>query len=232
MLKVDNVYSGYAGSQVVKGVSLRVNAGDIVSIIGPNGAGKSTLLKSIFGVVPLLSGRMTFFGEEIMNMSSDMLVKKGIGYVPQGRVVFPNLTVEENLRMGGYLLDSHVCRERLEQVYDLFPQLARRKLLLAGVLSGGQQQMVSIGRALMLKPKLLLLDEPSLGLAPVVMREVFEKILEVNSFGTTIILVEQNAHQAVKIASKIIVLEQGRIALEGGKEILDSPRIKELYLGH
>lgn len=232
MFKVDNVYAGYNDVQVVKGVSLRVAPNELLAIIGPNGAGKSTLLKALGGIVPLISGRVTLFGEEVMGLSSDVLVKRGLAYVPQGRVVFPNLTVEENLLIGGYILESSLRKKRLAEIYELFPQISRRKLLLAGLLSGGQQQLVSIARALMIKPRVLLLDEPSLGLAPKVMREVFRHIAEINCLGTAIILVEQNASEAMKIASKVLVLDNGKVVLEGGKEVFDNPRIKELYLGH
>ena len=232
MLKIENVTSGYGNKIMVNNVSLKVERGQFVSIIGPNGAGKSTLLKTIMGIVPLSDGRITLEGEEIMGFTPDVLVRKGLGYVPQGRVVFPNLTVEENVRMGGYTLSKKELNQRLKDVFTLFPHVEYRRSMLAGLLSGGEQQQVSIARSLMMRPKVLLLDEPSLGLAPKMMQLLFAKLVELNAVGLTIVLVEQNAHQAVKVATRVVVLENGKVIMDGGQEVMNSSRIKELYLGH
>ena len=220
MLKIKNLESGYGKMQVVNGIDLEVAEGDIAVIIGPNGSGKSTLLKSIFNLVDIYNGVIEFEGNDTTKIPTYKLIEMGIGFVPQGRQVFNSLTVRENLEMGGFLLkDRNIIGERITHVLDEhFPELKSKINEHAFSLSGGQQQMLAIGRALMHKPKLLLLDEPSLGLAPKVMKELFRKIKEINEEGITIVMVEQNAKQATAIADGIFVLEDGRIALKGGRK--------------
>ena len=233
MLKIKNLESGYGKMQVVNGIDLEVAEGDIAVIIGPNGSGKSTLLKSIFNLVDIYNGVIEFEGNDTTKIPTYKLIEMGIGFVPQGRQVFNSLTVRENLEMGGFLLkDRNIIVERITHVLnEHFPELKSKINEHAFSLSGGQQQMLAICRALMHKPKLLLLDEPSLGLAPKVMKELFRKIKEINEEGVTIIMVEQNARQATAIADKIFVLEDGKIALKGGKEILESEMLHHIYLG-
>ncbi len=233
LLDVRNIESGYGEMKIVNGISLSLDKKDIVALIGPNGAGKSTVLKTIFGLLKCEQGEIYFEDEKITDKNSDELVRKGIGFVPQGRRVFSEMNVEENLEMGGFLLrDKSLIKERLQRVYETFPILKEKRKQRAMLLSGGQQQMLSIGRALMMTPKLLMLDEPSLGLAPNVMKEIFELIVRINKEGTAIILVEQNAYHALQICSKCYVLENGRVALHGGREIVKDPGIKQVYLGH
>jgi len=232
MLKITNLKAGYGGNEILKGIDFELKPAEIVAVIGPNGAGKSTLLKSIFNLCDIYSGRIVFKDKDITKLPTHKLIKEGVSYVPQGRQVFPNLTVEENLEMGAYVMgDKELVRTNLKDVYAKFPELKEKRKELAGNLSGGQQQMLAIGRALIQDPEILLLDEPSLGLAPKVVKEVFEKIVEINKEGISIIIVEQNAKQAVKIADEIYVLEDGKIALTGGKEILENPKIKNIYFG-
>ena len=232
-LQVKNIESGYGEMKIVKGVSLAIEQKDIVALIGPNGAGKSTVLKTIFGMLKADKGSVSFEGKKITGMKTDELVKLGIGFVPQGRRVFAELSVEENLEMGGFLLkDKAEIKKRLDNVYRMFPILKEKRKQRAMLLSGGQQQMLSIGRALMMTPKLLMLDEPSLGLAPKVMKEIFDMIVNINKEGTAVLLVEQNAYHALKICTKAYVLENGKVALKGGKDITKNPKIKKLYLGH
>ena len=233
MLKIKDLESGYGKMQVVNGIDLEVGEGEIAVIIGPNGSGKSTLLKSIFNLVDIYNGGIEFDGNNITKIPTYKLIEMGIGFVPQGRQVFNSLTVRENLEMGGFLLkDRNIIEERIAHVLDEhFPELKSKINEHAFSLSGGQQQMLAIGRALMHKPKLLLLDEPSLGLAPKVMKELFRKIKEINEEGVTIIMVEQNARQATAVADRIFVLEDGRIVLKGGKEILESEMLHHIYLG-
>ena len=233
MLKIKNLESGYGKMQVVNGIDLEVDEGDIAVIIGPNGSGKSTLLKSIFNLVDIYNGVIEFDGNNLTKIPTYKLIEMGIGFVPQGRQVFNSLTVRENLEMGGFLLkDRNIIEERIAHVLDEhFPELKTKINEHAFSLSGGQQQMLAIGRALMHKPKLLLLDEPSLGLAPKVMKELFRKIKEINEEGVTIIMVEQNARQATAVADRIFVLEDGKIALNGGKEVLKSEMLHHIYLG-
>ena len=233
MLKIKNLESGYGKMQVVNGIDLEVDEGDIAVIIGPNGSGKSTLLKSIFNLVDIYNGVIEFDGNNLTKIPTYKLIEMGIGFVPQGRQVFNSLTVRENLEMGGFLLkDRNIIEERIAHVLDEhFPELKTKINEHAFSLSGGQQQMLAIGRALMHKPKLLLLDEPSLGLAPKVMKELFRKIKEINEEGVTIIMVEQNARQATAVADRIFVLEDGKIALQGGKEALKSEMLHHIYLG-
>lgn len=231
LLQIQNLESWYDKLQILNGINIHVNKGEIVSIIGPNGAGKSTVLKSIFGIVKKRKGQIIFDGQNIIHMQPDEIVKIGISCVPQGRPVFPTLTVHENLQLGAYIRKDAI-EEDLDYVYESFPRLKERKGQRVGLLSGGEQQMVAIGRSLMLKPKLLLLDEPSLGLSPKIKREIFERIVEIRNNGVTILLVEQNARMALEMSDRAYVLETGRNKLEGtGKELLHDKRVQHLYLG-
>ncbi len=230
MLKISNLKSGYNGMEILRGVDFEVKPGEIVALIGPNGAGKSTLLKSIFNLCQIYSGKIIFKDKNITKLPTHQLIYEGVSYVPQGRQVFSTLSVRENLEMGAFVIKSNI-KNQISKIYKLFPFLEEREKELALNLSGGEQQMLAIGRALIQDPELLLLDEPSLGLAPKVMKEVFEKILAINKEGISVIIVEQNAKQAVKIANRTYILEDGKIALEGGKEILEDGRIKNIYFG-
>jgi branched-chain amino acid transport system ATP-binding protein len=230
-LKISNLSVAYGGIQAVKNISLEVPKGKIVTLIGSNGAGKSTTLRTIAGVVKPKGGSILFDGVEILGKSPDSLVSMGITLVPEGRRVFANLTVLENLKIGAY-----VHRDRLDkslaQVYDLFPRLKEREWQLAGTLSGGEQQMLAVGRALMSRPKLIMMDEPSLGLAPLIVKNIFNIIKTINAEGITVLLIEQNANMALKIADWGYVMETGVITLEGtGAELLANESIKEAYLG-
>ena len=232
MLITKNLTAGYKGIEVIKDVNFEIEPGEIVAIIGPNGAGKSTFLKSIFNLAEVYSGRIYFKDKDITDFETHELISYGISYVPQGRLVFSNMTVLENLEMGAFIFnDKDLIKNNLEHVYREFPVLKRKKDELAGNLSGGEQQMLAMARALMQSTELLLLDEPSLGLAPKVVSEIFEKVLKLKSEGISIIIVEQNAKKAVEIADRTYIFEDGKIALEGGKEILKDPRIKEIYFG-
>ncbi|MGC8719701.1 MAG: ABC transporter ATP-binding protein [Thermodesulforhabdaceae bacterium] len=232
MLAISDLHVYYGGIHAVKGISLRVDQGQIVTIIGANGAGKSTTIRAIVGLVRARSGSITFKGKAIHRMPTHEIIRLGIGISPEGRKVFANLTVMENLELGAYNLPKSEFKERVEWIFSLFPRLAERSKQLAGTLSGGEQQMLSLGRALMGKPELLLLDEPSLGLAPLVVEEVFRTILEINNQGTTILLVEQNAMAALAIAHYAYVMETGNIVLEGkGTELLEDERVRKAYLG-
>lgn len=233
MLQIKNLESGYGKMQVLFGVSLNINPNEIVVLIGPNGAGKSTLLKSIFNLVDIYKGSILFKNKNITKTPTHELIELGISYVPQGRQVFSTLTVKENLEMGAFLTkEKDLVGKRIEEVLEThFPDLRKKLDDYAFSLSGGQQQMLAIGRALMQDPQLLLLDEPSLGLAPKVMKELFKKITEINEEGAAIIIVEQNAKQATKIADRIFVMEDGKFALSGSKNILRDKRIKKIYLG-
>ena len=219
--------------QVLFGINLIVKPNDIVVLIGPNGAGKSTLLKSIFSLVDVYKGDIIFKNKKITRIPTHELIELGISYVPQGRQVFNSLTVKENLEMGAFLTkEKELIEEKMEEVLKVhFPDLRKKLNDYAFTLSGGQQQMLAIGRALMQDPQLLLLDEPSLGLAPKVMKELFKKIMEINEEGVAIMIVEQNAKQATRIADRIFVLEDGKIALSGNKNILKDKRIEKIYLG-
>lgn len=232
MLKVDNLNVFYGGIHALKGVSLEINSGEIVTIIGSNGAGKSTLLNSISGFLKYKEGEITYKGEKLSSNPSK-IVKMGICQVPEGRLVFANLTVEDNLYLGAYLRNDHKkIKEDLEKVYSLFPRLKEREKQIAGTLSGGEQQMLAMGRGLMSDPEIMLLDEPSLGLAPLLVQTVFDIILDIRKMDKTILLVEQNAYKALAIADRAYVLEQGRITMEGAaKDIASNPSIKEAYLG-
>lgn len=232
MLRVDSLQVYYGGIHALKGVSLQVEAGQIVTLIGANGAGKSTTLRAIVGLVKPRSGSIQFGDEELVKMSTHEIIRQGIGVSPEGRHVFPNLTVLENLELGAYHQSPKVFLEQFEWVCSLFPRLRERQKQLAGTLSGGEQQMVALGRALMSQPKLVLLDEPSLGLAPLVVEEVFRTIQTINERGATILLVEQNAMAALNVAHYAYVLETGRVILEGeGRMLLQDERVRKAYLG-
>ena len=221
----------YGGIEAVKGVTYNVHQGQIVSLIGANGAGKSSTLRAIAGLVKPKSGTVEFLGEDITGKDPNYIVQKGVILVPEGRRIFPDLTVEENLRIGAYLRKDDIS-EDLKWVYDLFPRLKERSWQAGGTLSGGEQQMLAVGRALMSKPKVLMMDEPSLGLAPLVVKEIFEIIQEVNRQGVTILLIEQNANMALKVATYGYVMETGRVTMEGtGKELLENEQVKAAYLG-
>jgi len=233
MLTIENLNVFYGAIHALKGISLKVREGEIVTLIGANGAGKSTTLKAISGLVKPRAGSIIFDGELIQGRPAQDIVARGISQVPEGRRIFANLTVEENLELGAYLRrDRAGIKADMENVFARFPRLEERRRQLAGTLSGGEQQMLAIGRGLMSRPRLLLLDEPSMGLAPLLVREIFEIIKEINREGTTILLVEQNAHMALSIASYAYVLETGQIVLEGpAAELADSEMVKEAYLG-
>ena len=233
MLSVDALDVYYGAVHALKGVSLKAEAGEVVTLIGANGAGKSTLLRSISGLVPSRSGRITFEGRDITRVPPHEVVALGISQSPEGRMVFANLTVEDNLELGAYRRrDRAAIRADQEAVYRLFPRLLERRRQISGTLSGGEQQMLAIGRALMSRPRLLLLDEPSLGLAPLLVREIFRTILEINRSGVTVLLVEQNAHMALSIAGRGYVLETGRVQLEDqAARLLENEDVKKAYLG-
>jgi len=232
MLNVSNLHVYYGGIHALKGVSLAVAAGQIVSLIGANGAGKSTLIRSIVGLVTPRSGSIRFEDRELTRLATHRTIQLGIGVSPEGRRVFPNLSVSENLELGAYHRSPKEFEDALEWVYSLFGRLKERRKQLAGTLSGGEQQMLALGRALMSRPKLVLLDEPSLGLAPLVVEEVFATIESINQHGATVLLVEQNAMAALHIAHHAYVLETGRIILEGsGQALLQDDRVRHSYLG-
>ena len=233
MLKIENLHVNYGGIQALRGISLEVPDGKIVTLIGANGAGKSTTLRTITGLVKAASGSIKWDDEELLGKSIDKIVTTGIAMSPEGRRVFPDMTVLENLKIGAYLRkDKAEIEKDLAWVYDLFPRLKERSWQLAGTLSGGEQQMLAVGRALMSRPKVLLLDEPSLGLAPLVVQDIFSIIKEINRQGVTVLLIEQNANMALKIADLAYVLETGNITLSGtGAELLVNEKVKEAYLG-
>ena len=233
ILEIRDLVVSYGGIEAVKGISLEAPKGEIVTLIGANGAGKSTILKTVAGLVKPKRASIKFENEEISGKSPDFIVSKGVTLVPEGRRVFPNLTVAENLRIGAYLRkDKHAVQKETEHVYELFPRLKERSWQLAGTLSGGEQQMLAVGRALMSAPKLIMMDEPSLGLAPLVVQDIFSIIRQINDEGITVLLIEQNANMALKIADRAYVMETGRITKEGtGAELLADESIKEAYLG-
>ncbi|MGM9520193.1 MAG: ABC transporter ATP-binding protein [Phascolarctobacterium sp.] len=233
MLKVENLVVSYGGIEALKGISLEVPDGKIVTLIGANGAGKSTLLRSIIGLVKPDSGSVTYADKQLIGLNSQQIVENGITLVPEGRRVFPNLTVLENLQIGAYLRkDKDGIEKDIRWIYDLFPRLEERSWQMAGTLSGGEQQMLAVGRALMSRPKVLMMDEPSLGLAPLIIKDIFKIIQEINRQGMTILLIEQNANMALKVADIAYVLETGRITMTGsGRELLENPEIKAAYLG-
>ncbi len=232
LLKVSNVETFYGQIQALKGISLNVEEGKIVTLLGANGAGKSTTMKTIVGLLKPKKGMVEFLGENVTGLRPDQLLRRGIALVPEGRAILSSMTVIENLDMGAYhRKDKNVERE-IEEVMERFPILRERKSQLAGTLSGGQQQMLAIARALLSKPKLLLLDEPSMGLAPLIVADIFKIIKEIKDAGTTVLLVEQNAKQALKIADYGYVMETGKIIIEGkASDLLEDPRIVEAYLG-
>jgi ABC-type branched-subunit amino acid transport system ATPase component len=231
VLEARNLTSGYGETDILHGVSIRLDGKEIVSIIGPNGAGKSTLLKTIFGILRPRQGVVELHDEEITGLSPDRIVRKGMSYVPQVDNVFPSLTIQENLEMGAFVRTDDY-RDRLEEMYDLFPILKDRKNQKVGSLSGGQRQMVAMGRALMLDPTVLLLDEPSASLAPMLVGMIFEKIVDINKTGVAIIVVEQNARETLKISDRGYVLATGRKVFEDtGKAILENEEVGKLYLG-
>lgn len=233
MLKIENLNCYYDHIHAIKNLSLTVNEGEIVSLIGSNGAGKTTTLSAITGLIIQKDGKIIFNGTEVINKPAYEIVKLGISLSPEGREVFPALTVEENLKLGAYTrVDKSEIQESFGYVYKLFPRLRERMKQQAGTLSGGEQQMLAIARALMTRPKLLLLDEPSLGLAPNIVLEVFELIKEINKQGMTVLLIEQNANMALKISNRAYVLENGKVTLEDEAiKLLNDPKVKEAYLG-
>ena len=233
LLKVTNLVVSYGGIEALKGISFDVEQGQIVTLIGANGAGKSTTLRTISGLVPPKDGRIYFEGRDITDFNTQKIVETGIAMVPEGRRVFANLTVLENLRIGAYLRkDKEEIEEDINYVYDLFPRLKERSWQLAGTLSGGEQQMLAVGRAVMTRPKLIMMDEPSLGLAPLVVKDIFKIILTLKSTGMTVLLIEQNANAALHTCDYAYVMETGRITTSGtGEELLASEAIQEAYLG-
>ena len=233
MLKIEDLHVHYGGIQALRGISLEVPDGKIVTLIGANGAGKSTTLRTIMGLVKASAGSIRWNDQELLGKSIDKIVASGIAMSPEGRRVFPDLSVLENLKIGAYLRKEKAeIAGDIEWVYSLFPRLQERSWQLAGTLSGGEQQMLAVGRALMSRPKLLLLDEPSLGLAPLVVQDIFTIIREINRQGVTVLLIEQNANMALKTADLAYVLETGRITLSGtGAELLANEKVKEAYLG-
>jgi branched-chain amino acid transport system ATP-binding protein len=233
LLELDNIHVTYGRIEALHGISLTVAEGEVVALIGANGAGKSTTMRAISGIRPLSGGAVRFDGEDISKLRADLRVIKGLCQSPEGRQIFPGMTVLENLDMGAYSRkDRAAIPEDLDRVFGLFPRLKERSKQAGGTLSGGEQQMLAIGRALMSKPRLLLLDEPSMGLAPMLIQQIFTIIREINAQGTTVLVVEQNAKQALSTAHRAYVLETGRIVKEGtGEQLLDDPSIKEAYLG-
>ena len=231
MLKIEDMHVYYGAIHAVKGVSFEVNDGEIVALIGANGAGKSTILKTISGLMHPRSGSIMFMDQNIAHMEAHKLVHKGLAHVPEGRRIFLQMTVQENLEMGAFT-QKEVRKEELDRVFALFPRLLERRKQIAGTLSGGEQQMLAMSRALMSKPKLMMLDEPSMGLAPILVDQIFSIIKELHAAGTTILLVEQNASKALEIADRAYVLETGSITLQGtGKELSQSDEVRKAYLG-
>ena len=233
LLEIKNLEVFYGVIQALKGISFNVDEGEIITLIGANGAGKTTTMQSVIGLIPKKSGTVTYDGKDITHTPAHKLVGLGMAQVPEGRRVFQELTVYENLLMGAFLnKDKKAVKEDIEKIYNLFPRLCERKGQIAGTLSGGEQQMLAMGRALMSRPKLLMLDEPSMGLSPLLVDEVFELIKHINKDGTTILLVEQNAGKSLAISDRAYVLENGKIVLTGtGKELMESDMVKKAYLG-
>jgi len=231
VLRVEDLVAGYVPEvDILTGVDLSVRDGEIVTVIGPNGAGKSTLIKSIFGLLPPRRGRVVLRGEDLAGLRPHVITRRGMSYVPQLDNIFQSLTVEENLQMGA--LETRTARQRMEAVYEIFPRLDERRKQVAGTMSGGERQMLAMGRALMPEPRILLLDEPSAGLAPAFVEAIFEKIAEINRQGVTIVMVEQNARRALGMSSRGYVLDVGQNRFEGrGEELLHDPKVAELYLG-
>lgn len=232
MLILEDVHTHYGKIEALHGVSVEVNKGEIVSLIGANGAGKTTLLMTVCGMPQASAGRVLLEGRDITREATSNIMRSGIAIVPEGRRVFPGLTVEENLHMGGFFNTKAEIRKSQDHVYELFPRLKEREQQRAGTMSGGEQQMLAIGRALMSKPRMIILDEPSLGLAPIIIQQIFEIIGQLREEGITVFLVEQNAHQALSLADRGYVLETGRIRLhDTGKNLLANPEVREAYLG-
>ena len=231
LLEIKDLRVSYGGIEALKGISFHVEEGQIVTLIGANGAGKSTTLRAISGLAPVKSGTILYDGQAINGLNPQRIVSMGVGMVPEGRRVFSNLTVLENLKIGAYLRRDDLKHD-IEYVYSLFPRLRERSWQMAGTLSGGEQQMLAVGRALMMKPRILMMDEPSLGLAPLVIRDIFEIIKTLHAQGMTILLVEQNANAALKVADYAFVLQTGMMGVQGtGTELLDNPEVKAAYLG-
>jgi branched-chain amino acid transport system ATP-binding protein len=234
LLRLNGLETGYGAISVLKGIDLEVRTGEIVALLGSNGSGKTTTINTISGVIPLWAGSVEYNGQRVDGLHPSAIVKRGLVQCAEGRQLFPNLTVLENLRLGSYTrnLSTQAMRTEIDSIYQLFPVLLERKQQLAGTLSGGQQQMLAIGRALMARPTLLIMDEPSLGLAPLLVSQLFKLIEQINQMGTTILLVEQNAVASLRIADRAYVLESGKIALTGAaNELLNDPRVREVYLG-
>ena len=234
LLEIKDMHVHYGAIHAIQGINIKVNQGEIVTILGSNGAGKTTTLHSISGLIPISSGEILFDGKPIHTFPAHKIVAEGVAQSPEGRMVFPDLTVQENLEMGAYLReDNHKIKEDLEYMFKLFPRLLERKKQLAGTLSGGEQQMLAIARAYMANPRLLLLDEPSLGIAPILVQAIFDAIVEINEHGTTILLVEQNAYAALKIAHRAYVIATGEMFMEGpANELIKNEEIQKAYLGH
>ena len=231
MLKIDNIHVYYGAIHAIKGVSFEVNEGEIVALIGANGAGKSTILKTVSGLMHPRSGSISFMGQDITHTDAYKLVRHGLSHVPEGRRIFQQMSVQENLEMGAFTR-KNVSKEDLEMVYGLFPRLKERRNQVAGTLSGGEQQMLAMSRALMSHPKLIMLDEPSMGLAPILVDQIFDMIQQLHNTGTTILLVEQNASKALQIADRAYVLETGNVTLSGtGAELAMSDDVRKAYLG-
>jgi branched-chain amino acid transport system ATP-binding protein len=233
MLRLDGVEAWYGSIQALKGISLEVNEGEVVSLIGSNGAGKTTTMKTIHGLMRPKAGSLEFLGRDATRLKTEQLVKLGMAQSPEGRRVFPRMSVRENLEMGAFLReDPDGIQADIERVYEMFPRLRERADQKAGLMSGGEQQMLAMGRALMSRPRLLLLDEPSMGLAPLVIQQIFDIIVDINKTGTTVLLVEQNANVALAISHRAYVLETGRVVLSGtGQELLASDEVRKAYLG-
>ena len=231
-LEIKDLHVSYGGIRALKGISLKVEDGQIVTLIGANGAGKSTTLRALSGLEKVQSGQILYDGADITGIASKEIVRRGLVMVPEGRLIFPDMTVLENLRIGAYLRRDREIAKDIDNVYDLFPRLKERSWQMAGTLSGGEQQMLAVGRALMTHPKILLLDEPSLGLAPLIVRDIFGIIRSLNAQGVTVVLVEQNAKQSLKIADYAYVLEVGSVSIDGpAEELLRDERVIDAYLG-
>lgn len=232
LLSIEDLHVSYDSIRALQGVSIEVRVGEIVTLIGANGAGKSSLLRAISGLVPAQQGKIIFDGLDLRTVPAHRIVELGVAHVPEGRGIFANLTVMENLRLATWSRKDRDLSQDYERVFNLFPRLAERRNQLAGTLSGGEQQMLAVARALMTRGRLMLLDEPSMGLSPVLMREIFQTLREINAAGTTILLVEQNARQALKLAHRGYVLETGRLVLAGtATQLASDPKVKEAYLG-
>ena len=233
MLKIENLNVHYGGIHALRGVNIHIEQGKIISLIGANGAGKSTTLRSIMGLVPKSDGKVIYKGEDITTTPTIKIVKGGISLTPEGRKVFPDLTVKENLLLGAYLRKNKAeIQKDLEWVYELFPRLLEREWQIAATLSGGEQQMLAVGRSLMSRPQLLMMDEPSLGLAPIIVKDIFDIIKQINEAGVSVLLIEQNAKAALEISDYAYVLETGTVVLEGpGKELITNDEVKKAYLG-